>query len=179
MLKKLSLFLDSSSRQDQNRNDFDSGNNGQNKSIKANFDFIHLIQNWQKIAGNKLAEHTIPLKNQNGTLIVLSNHSAFASEMKFMEGPLKKKIFEQFPNLENQIKTINFIVDSTHFQTQKNNFSLDSNPKLKKTFIPHPYSPEYKKSLKEAQELFSNIEDAEMKETFVSIYIQNKFKDSR
>jgi hypothetical protein len=170
MLKKLSTFID-------------FGNTGTNSSYRTEamgkssdgFDFLHLINAWQEIAGNKLSEHTIPLKNQNGTLVVLSNHSAFASEMKFMEMPLKKKIFQKFPNLEKSIKTITFIVDSTHFNKQVEMFSPKKLQEKMELSLPHPQSPEAKKLQKEADELFFDIEDLELKKSFCSIYIQNKF----
>ena len=171
MLKKLSNFIDFSAKNSETqsyRTDSFSKNSD-------SFDFLSLIKTWPTIAGKKLSEHTIPLKNQNGILIILSNHSAFASEMKFMELPLKKKIFEAFPNLEKSIKSISFVVDSTHFQKQMEVFQAQSKENKENVSLPHPYSPEAKKLAKEADELFKEIEDDELKKTFSSLYIQNKF----
>jgi hypothetical protein len=180
MLKKLSSFIEIQSsdqkytdQSSQYKNSY-SGFSSKNSKNKNQFDFIHLIQSWKEIAGSKLSEHTIPLKNQNGSLIILSNHSAFANEMKFMEIPLKKKIFQKFPNLEQNIKTIQFIVDSTHFEVQKNNFATIIEKVEKKADKPHPFSPEYKKLQREALELFNNVEDEELKKSLTSLYVQSK-----
>lgn len=164
MLKKLSQF-------------FDSTNTHQNSLKKDksylhdSFDFLALIRAWREIAGAKLSEHTIPLKNQNGTLVILSNHSAFSNELSYMELPLKKKIIEKFPNLEKSLLSIKFIVDSTHFDQQYSQFITPM--EKKKAQILHPYSPEFRKLKKEAEEFFFNLEDVEIKEKMISLYIQS------
>lgn len=176
MLKKLSTFINFDQKTESNfrsNENYHSSNNA-----KDGFDFLHLIQSWSEIAGSKLSEHTIPLKNQNGTLIILSNHSAFANEMKFMEVPLKRKIFAKFPALEKSIKTINFIVDTTHFERQYNNFNSEAKTLKKELSMPHPFSPENKKLQKEAQEMFQNIDDEELKKSFCTLYIQSKFNSA-
>jgi mevalonate kinase len=163
MLKKLSHFID-------------SGENSSNsyKKDKAHlhesFDFLALIRSWKEIAGAKLAEHTIPLKNNNGTLVILSNHSAIANELSYMELPLKKKIFEKFPTLEKSILSIKFIVDTTHFSKQYEQFITPMEKKKAQTL--HPFSPELRKLKREAEELFSEINDPEIKEKMMSLYIQ-------
>lgn len=140
------------------------------KNLEGSFDFLSLIRAWKDIAGQKLSEHTIPLKNQNGTLIILSNHSAFANQLSFMELPLKKKIFEKFPNLEQSIQNIKFVVDSTYFETQYEQFVTSFEKKKNREL--HPFSPEFRKRKKEAEEQFSDIVDSELKEKLISIYIQ-------
>jgi len=107
-------------------------------------------------------------------LIVLSNHSAFANELSFMELPLKKKIFEKFPGLEKQILSIKFIVDTTHFSKQYQQFITPV--EKKKAEVLHPHSPEFKKLKKEAEELFFDLDDKELKEKMISLYIQSAKK---
>ena len=141
--------------------------------MSGSFDFLALIHAWPEIAGAKLSEHTIPLKNQNGTLLILSNHSAFANELSFMELPLKKKIFSKFPALTNSILSLKFIVDTTHFEEQYKHFSLPTKAKREENTL-HPQSPEYKKLKKEALITFENIIDDEIKEKMISLYIQSK-----
>lgn len=85
MLKKLSQFIESPNGSSYNTFSKEKSH------LSDSFDFLALIRAWKDIAGAKLSEHTIPLKNQNGVLIVLSNHSAFANELSFMELPLKKE----------------------------------------------------------------------------------------
>ena len=168
MLKKLSLFIDNTGRsEDKSRSS--------NQKVSDSFDFLALIKAWPEIAGAKLSEHTIPLKNQNGTLIVLSNHSAFANELSYMELPLKKKIFEKFPKLEKNILSIKFIVDSTYFSKHYDQF-VSSNEQKKMQNTLHPLSPEYRKLKKEADGFFADVEDEEMKAQLSSLYIQAKRK---
>ncbi len=164
MLKKLSHFIDHSGSPS---NSFKK----EKAHLHESFDFLALIRSWKEIAGPKLSEHTIPLKNQNGVLIILSNHSAFANELSYMELPLKKKIVEKFPALEKMILSIKFIVDSTHFSKQYEQFIAPIEKKKATTL--HPYSPEFRKLKKEAEELFSDLEDLEIKEKMISLYIQS------
>lgn len=170
MLKKLSQFIDFDGPNRSAKRD--TSTKGQ--QLSESFDFISLIKAWKEIAGDKLSQHTIPLKNQHGTLVVLSNHSAFANELSFMELPLKKKIFAKFPNLEKSITNIKFIVDSTHFTKQYTQFAMPTE-KLKKQNenLLHPFSPEFRRLKKEAEEMFSDIEDAENKARLISLYIQS------
>ncbi len=169
MLKKLSTFIDSPSGGQQ----APRGSSLKKEGIKESFDFLALIRAWKDIAG-KLSEHTIPLKNQNGILIILSNHSAFANALSYMELELKKKIFEKFPTLEKSIRSIKFIVDSTHFDQQYKQFITPIETlEKKKAQVMHPFSPKFKELKKEAEELFSDLEDAEIKEKMISIYIQS------
>lgn len=167
MLKKLSYYINSPS---QNSRSF-----AKDKThLHDSFDFLALIRAWKDIAGAKLSEHTIPLKNQNGVLIILSNHSAFANELSYMELPLKRKIVEKFPNLEKSISSIKFIVDSTHFSEQYAQF-IEPMEKTKSMAL-HPFSPEFRKLKKDAEELFSDVEDPEIKERMISIYMQSNRK---
>lgn len=176
MLKKLSQYIDLSGAAPRNNRETSS----KSAQIADSFDFISLIKAWKEIAGDKLSEHTIPLKNQNGTLIVLSNHSAFANELSFMEIPLKKKIFAKFPSLEKSIVTIKFIVDSTHFDRQYSQF-IEPTEKQKKQNENklHPHSPEFKRLKRDAEEFFKEIEDEEIRQKMISLYIQSgNFKPS-
>ncbi len=137
------------------------------------FNFLELIKVWPEIVGEKIAEHTVPLKNTYQTLVVLSDHSAFSSALSYMEMDLKRKILNKFPRLASSVKQLKFVVDSNYFKAQKN---LQENTVTKKNKFtpPHPYSPEYKKLKAEAESLFSDIEDAEMKQKLISLYYQVK-----
>lgn len=143
------------------------------------FNFLELIANWEEIIGERLAKFTIPLKNKNKTLTILTNHSAFSEQLSFMEGPLKKKIFKRFPQLKVTIKRINFITDTNYFEQKKlQNLSIKKNSTSKQiekespTF--HKFSPEYKKIMAEAEEIFCNINNSDVKQSLISIYIQSK-----
>lgn len=140
---------------------------------QENFDFLKLIQKWPEIVGDKLAQETAPLKNRSRTLTVLTKHAAFSQQISFMEGPLRKKIIEFFPTLEGKIERINFISNPTAFYEEK-----EKTKKWDKRADPaqpprlHPYSPEYKKLSREAQEMFGDIQDEEMQESLKSLYIE-------
>jgi hypothetical protein len=175
MLKKLSNILDFPELKRENY----SFKNKKESDLYDGLDFLALIKSWKDIAGAKLSEHSIPLKNQNGILVILSNHSLFASEMKFLEPIIKKKIFAIYPKFEKHIKTINFIVDSTHFASQVKKFSNLEVENKKKSSLPHPFSPEFKKLEKEANAFFENVQDLENKKMLISIYMQSKFKDDK
>lgn len=168
MLKKLSIYIDSPGGSQTQGNSSKKERSG---TVNDSFDFLALIRAWSEIAGSKLSEHTIPLKNQNGTLVILSNHSTFANELSYMELPLKKKIFEKFPALEKSIFSIKFIVDTTHFSQQYQQFIAPI--EKKKNQMLHPFSPEFRKLKKEAEELFLDVDDAELKERMISLYIQS------
>ena len=166
MLKKLSTYIN-------NNSNISNEKEYKNYHAQESFDFLALIRSWPEIAGAKLSEHTIPLKNQNGTLMILSNHSAFANELSFMELPLKKKIFDKFPSLAKSIYSLKFIVDTTHFDEQYKRFIAPTKIQ-KEQFYLHPHSPEYKTLKKEANILFEQIVDEDIKEKMISIYIQSK-----
>jgi len=172
-LKKLNHFLpvqnsDYSVAPEQKLHGQSSSKKGYSKD---HFDFIKLIQKWPEIIGEKFSKHSIPLKNQNKTLVILSNHSAFASEMKFLEQALKKKIFTFFPSLEKEIEKVQFVVDSTFFDEK---IAL-LNPKESSQVITklHPFSPEYKKKLAQADSMFEDVNDDELKNIFKSLYLQS------
>lgn len=138
------------------------------------FDFIHLIQRWPEIVGSALARETVPLKNRHGVLTVLTRQPAFSEQVKFMEEPIKFKIVEVFPSLTGKIKRINFFCNPEAFKAQiqqavhHQGESKKSAPKL------HPQSPQYKSLAQEAQNLFDEIEDSEMKAALSSLYIQSR-----
>ena len=92
MLKKLSQYIQFDGLAPRSSR-FEGGKSAK---LSDSFDFISLIKAWREIAGEKLSEHTIPLKNQNGTLIVLSNHSAFANELSFLYSNLIASLREEF-----------------------------------------------------------------------------------
>ncbi len=145
----------------------------QNKKLETYeaFNFIELIRKWPDIIGDKFAEHTIPLKNTHQTLVILSDHSAFSHALSNMEVELKRKILVQFPKLSQSIKGLKFIVDAEHFKTQKVLIekNIDKKPKFKQL---HPYSPEFKKLTNDANELFKDITDEDLKKSFIALYFQ-------
>lgn len=144
------------------------------------FDFFSLIESWPTIVGEKLGKFTIPLKNHNGNLTVLTNHSAFSQQLGFLEEEIKKKIITKFPSLKGKINRIYFNYNSEHFNTQvtlsNKILKKDRQDVEKEKVIFHKFSPVYKQLKQEAEELLSDIDDNEVREILSSIYIQTKSK---
>jgi len=143
------------------------------KVDQSGFDFLHLIDRWEEIVGERLIKRTIPLKNQNGILVILTSHPAIGQQLSFMEEQVKKRIAEVFPNLKGKIKSIRYQMNSSFFEKK-----VEESKKRKVTSsspeIFHPYSPEYRQYKKEADEIFFDIEDEEVKKSLTSLYIQGK-----
>ena len=137
------------------------------------FDFLDLIRDWEKIVGPKLAKTTIPLNNQYGNLMVLTNHPAISQTLSFLEENIKKNIFKEFPSLKGKINRIYYQTNSTFFEKKMEEvIKRGHSPKREDTSF-HPYSPKYLKLKKEAENIFQEIDDNELKNLLISIYIQN------
>lgn len=140
------------------------------------FDFLSLIENWHLIIGEKFAKYSIPLKLQYGTLTILSNHSVFAQHLGFLEETIKAKIVEHYPALKGKINSIKFQNNPRHFQEQVNSHANRVKAKIEeKEIIIHKQSPRYKELERKAQSIFSDLEDDEIKDQMISIYIQNHY----
>jgi hypothetical protein len=139
------------------------------------FDFIALIRRWPEIVGSVLARESLPLKNRGGVLTVLTREPAFSEQIKFMEEPIKKKIFQTFPSLEGKISRINFFCNPTAFAEQRQHYSNDPQVRTQKaTPSLHPQSPLYRKLLQEAKQELGEFQDEELEQAFQSLYIQLK-----
>ena len=157
MLKKLSTFFE------------DSSPSSTHKKREEIFDFLKLIRDWDKIVGPRLAKITIPLSNHNKILIILTNHPAISQTLNFLEGEIKNNIFKEFPILRGKITQLIYQTNPSFFEKKmENKAKLVTNkpPSL------HKYSPIYQKLKREADELFFDFEDQELKATLISLYIQ-------
>lgn len=165
----------------------ESASSGPARTYKARahstFDFLELIRSWPEVVGPTLAKHTIPLKNTRKVLTILTNHSAFSEQLKFMEKVLIEKIETHFSELRGQVKELRFIFNSSHFNNQKklaSRSSEDVDPEAKvvqkKGTLPHPQSPEFKRLKAQALEIFSDGPE-ELRESFISLYIQSKYEN--
>lgn len=138
-------------------------------SFYQTFDFLDLIKKWPEIVGPKLAPVTSPLKIKIDTLFVVTPHSAYTQELSFSVELIKGKIYEIFPQLKPIIKKV-------AFQTQENFFNQQAKAEQEKqqTAPPklHPQSPQYKKLKAEADRLFGQIEDEELKNLMISLFMQ-------
>lgn len=133
------------------------------------FDFLDLVKKWPEIIGPKLSGVTSPLKIKGDSLIILSKHGSYSQNISFLSEEIKEKIFVLLPALRPIIKKLNF-------QTQESFFNQQIIQEEKKTSITklHPQDPRYKILKTEAERLFSDVEDVELKKTLISIFIQSK-----
>lgn len=140
-------------------------------SFYQTFDFIELVKVWPEIIGDKMAQVTSPLKIAGDSLIIISKHSSYSQNIDFLSEEIKKKIFEKFPALRPVIKKLNFQTKEVFFRQQEviqEEKQKVAPPKL------HPQDPRFKILKLEAEKLFDDIEDAELKELMTSIYIQSR-----
>ena len=146
------------------------------KDSKSSFSFIYLTQAWSTIIGSNMAKHSLPLRIQNSTLHILSNHSAFSSALSFMEQEIIKKIEGKFPDLKNKIKKIRFEVNSSFFEKKQ----TESIKRLKKnTNQIHKFSPEHKSLSLEADSLLNEITEDKLREQLTSIFFQLRQNKNR
>lgn len=151
------------------------------KSAKPSelFDFLTLISRWHEIVGPKLSKVTVPLKNQNKTLTILTNHSAYSQSLSMMEETIKSKIFKAFPELKGKVQRLNFMVSTQHFDQQRDDLlnrasaKKEDKTEAKKQNTLHPQSPQYKALREQAMQEFADFE-GDLKEQMISLYIQSR-----
>jgi hypothetical protein len=141
------------------------------QSFYQTFDFLDLIKKWPEIIGPKMAPVTSPLKLKGDSLFIMSKNSAYSHELSYLQEEIKTNIFKVIPKLRPIIKKIVFQTQEGFFQEQKKvQEEIKARPK------PHPQSPQFKLAKLEAERLFADISDPEMKEMMISIFIQAQFK---
>ncbi len=159
---------------------------------KASLDFLSLIQSWDKVVGQHLAERTVPLKLVRGTLTILAGHSAYSQQLSFMQEQIKQKIGECYPSLARKIERVSFQADTTYFEAQREDLrkaaaqrlapkvsgaeAAKGNPGARPGQASHgsfhPYDPRYRRLRREAEREFVDIKDGELKESLVALYLQ-------
>lgn len=165
----------------RNGENYDKSNKSQTRNLNASevFDFLTLAKQWHEIVGQKLAIHTIPVKNSNGVLTVLTDHPVYGQELSFLHTPIIKKIEMKFPLLKGKVKRLNFQNDPVFFKVKVESLAKMTNKptietKEKEATRYHQHSPEYKAAKAEATEQFQNIDDLEAREAMISLYVQFK-----
>ncbi|MCF8059454.1 MAG: DUF721 domain-containing protein [Bacteriovoracaceae bacterium] len=180
MFKKVSDLLGQTSYSFKKTQYWNKGNSTRPSEL---FDFLSLIARWEEIVGPKLAKVTVPLKNQKKILTILTNHSGYSQSLSMMEETLKAKILKVFPELQGKINRLNFIVSTQHFEQERLDLLKRASVhkteevKSKKQNQLHPQSPKYKALKEEASLEFADFEE-DIKEKLISLYIQNKEKNS-
>lgn len=142
------------------------------KSFYQTFDFLDLLKKWPAIVGPKMAKVTSPLKIKNDSLFVVTTHSTYSHELSYLAEDIKREIFKALPELKHVIKKLAFETQENYFKEREK--TTAESPLQLQPLKPrlHPQSPQYKLLKAEAERLFSDVEDAELRSMMISIYIQ-------
>ena len=140
-------------------------------SFYQTFDFLTLVKKWPDIIGPKLALVTSPLKIKGDSLIMMSKHATYSQNISFLSEEIKQKIFVLFPELKPVIKKLNVQTQESYFNQKEvleEKKAATAPPKF------HPQDPKFKLLKLEADRLFADVEDPELKNILISIFIQSK-----
>jgi len=143
------------------------------KSPGEVFDFLELVKAWPEMVGAALCKYTIPLKLTGQVLTIVTNHPAFSEQTSYMEKLLREKIGATFPQLGN-IKSLKFYVNPNLF-VEKETLVATMIKKKRPSDTWHPFSPEYKRYRQEAETQYSFIDDKEIMEALISLYLQLQY----
>lgn len=135
---------------------------------QSSLDFVLLTQKWEEIVGPTLKDHTYPKSLKNYTLTLMVRHAVFASELKSLSPILIKKIIDIYPSFKDQIKDIRFVASEVFFEHLQNTSPHKKTPPPPK----NNYDPEYAQKKYEAEKIFKDFEEEELKDLFVSLYTQ-------
>lgn len=138
-------------------------------SFYQTFDFIELLKKWPDIIGPALSKVTSPLKIKGDSLIIMSKHASYSQNISFLSEEIKQKIFVLFPELKPVIKKLNFQTQESYFNQQQ---VIEQGKKEPPKF--HPQDPKYKLLKLEAERLFADVQDEELKKILTSIFLQSK-----
>lgn len=138
-------------------------------SFYQTFDFLELVKKWPEIIGPALANVTSPLKIKGDSLIIMSKHASYSQNISFLSEEIKLKIFALLPALKPIIKKLNFLTQESFFDhVQTEEAKKITTPKM------HPQDPRFKIIKMEAERLFADIPDEELRTIMISIYIQSR-----
>jgi len=139
------------------------------QSFYQTFDFLDLIKQWPEIIGPKMSAVTSPLKIKQDALFIITKNSSFSHELSYLQEEIKSRIFKSFPRLRSVISKIVFQTQEGFFEDRNR---ATNPPTTFNTNRLHPQSPIYKTKKAEAEKLFNDIEDQDLKKSLISIYIQ-------
>jgi hypothetical protein len=139
-------------------------------SFYQTFDFIQLIKSWPEIVGVALSRVTSPLKIKGDVLIIISKHASYSQNISFLSEEIKQKVFTIFPELKPVIKKINFQTQESYFNQRES--SEDKRQELARKF--HPQDPKVRILKAEAEKVFQDLPDEDLKQLMISLYIQSR-----
>jgi Dna[CI] antecedent, DciA len=168
MLKKISFA--GLNYRDLDRFDSHDLKKDEMKSFYQTFDFLELIKRWPDIIGPQMAKVTSPLKIRNDSLFIMTQHPSYSQNLSFLSEEIKDKTFKIFPQLRPMIKKLVFQTQESFFKERKVELE-EMKAKVNKL---HPQSPQYRILKAEADKLFSQIDDTELKNILTSLFIQSR-----
>lgn len=161
--------------------------NPQQKANEANiaFDFISLIVKWNEIVGAKLSKNTLPLKIQNNTLIIITSHSIYNSQLQLFEQDILKKIKTKFPHHYKNLSRLSFKASEYFLEMKKNQDAqkeqqLFQENKIKSKDLGHQFDPDFQEKYEKIQTDISKHTDNESVDNDMEdalIRFNLKFKD--
>jgi hypothetical protein len=141
-------------------------------------DFLNLVKNWDKIVGDKLALNTRPLKLQRKTLLVITRHPSYASQLHFVSQDILQKIFKLYPSFKNLIHEIKYRASNSFHEEQLfENIDQKHEQKQENAQTFHKLSPQYRELKLKAEEMFAHVEDAIVREQLENIFIQSQLNN--
>ncbi len=142
---------------------------------QSGFNFIKLAPLWPEIMGEKISEKTHPLKIKDASLYILTENSSLSHQLYFLESHILEKIYGIFPHYKSKITSLKFKVSKRNLEELKKIKTQKEEKKPQKNSNrPHLYNPSLSQFWKEASEIFSDIEDQELKKTFMYLYVESK-----
>lgn len=142
---------------------------GHYTKVDNTFDFIFLIKSWEDLVGPLLGKNSLPLKIKYKTLYICTKHAVFAQEMGFLSQEIISKVQESYPGLQGKVDKLKFLNNEKVFNFKEEHKFAETEHKKSPSL--HPFSPEYKKRQHQAQELFKDIEDEEIKLALKNFYL--------
>lgn len=131
------------------------------------FDFLELIREWPALVGDMLAAQSVPMKLKNKTLFILTRHPIFAEKLNYLQRELIQKIITRFPILGPQIERLAFETNESFFIVRDERKTQKPTP-----VAPHPFDPNYRRALVEAEKIFADVTDPTEKARWISLYVQ-------
>lgn len=151
-------------------------NRSKGKGFGSGLNFLELARKWPIVVGSYLGEKSIPIKLKNGLLTLVVKHQIYAQEIKFIEKEIISKLHKSFPRLGRNIQKINFVVKD-NFSLSDYSFHTDSTLDTAKKESPfqkiHKMSPQFRELTFQANQLFQEIQEVEIKELLTEIFFQS------
>lgn len=73
-------------------------------NLKKSLTFESIVQDWPEFVGPLLQAHCEPVRLEQNTLYVLSDHSVFSNDLIMLKGDLIKKISEKYDTVLGDIR---------------------------------------------------------------------------